>query len=212
MIDTKRHHVFICHASEDKPFVRKLYSRLVGDGIDAWLDEEKLLPGQDWQLEIDKAVKNAAVILVVLSSQSTKKAGFIQKEIKLALDVAREKPEGTIYLIPARIDECVVPDSLKNYQWVDLFDDKGYEKIKRALRTRIDLPQIENSASSEEATIANSQSAQVTVILERDIREFTPTEQASFVFGYFTYRQCQPRPDSNFAHCPRKRFTHIGIA
>ena len=36
----------------DKPTVRELYKRLVAEGIDAWLDEKKLLAGQDWELEI----------------------------------------------------------------------------------------------------------------------------------------------------------------
>ena len=39
--------VFLCHASGDKPPVRKLYKELVTEGVDAWLDQEKLLPGQD---------------------------------------------------------------------------------------------------------------------------------------------------------------------
>ena len=30
--------VFLCHAHEDKAVVRKVYKRLVGEGIDAWLD------------------------------------------------------------------------------------------------------------------------------------------------------------------------------
>jgi len=50
--------VFLCHASQDKPIVRELYRRLNAEGwIDPWLDEEKLLPGQDWDLEIEKAEK-----------------------------------------------------------------------------------------------------------------------------------------------------------
>lgn len=184
MTETKHHHhVFICHASEDKPLVRELYNRLTQDGIDAWLDEEKLLPGQDWQLEISKAVKNSEVILVVLSSQSVKKAGYVQKEIKLALDVSREKPEGTIYLIPARLDDCAVPDSLKNYHWVNLFDNKGYERLKQALDAKIGLPQIEKPTRSIKSTVANFKNTQVTVILERDVIEFTPAEQASFKFA-----------------------------
>ena len=48
--------VFLCHASGDKPAVRNLYHRLRADGIDPWLDEENLLAGHDWQLEIPKAV------------------------------------------------------------------------------------------------------------------------------------------------------------
>ena len=47
--------VFLCHASGDKPQVRALYKQLVVEGVDAWLDKEKLLPGQDWRVEIPRA-------------------------------------------------------------------------------------------------------------------------------------------------------------
>ncbi len=57
--------VFLCHAHADRDPVRGLYTRLTKDGVDAWLDKEKLLPGQgfdrlnlpDWELEIRKAVR-----------------------------------------------------------------------------------------------------------------------------------------------------------
>jgi hypothetical protein len=41
--------------------VRGLYSRLTQDGVDAWLDKAKLLPGQDWELEIRKAVRESII-------------------------------------------------------------------------------------------------------------------------------------------------------
>ena len=44
--------VFLCHAHADRDPVRGLYTRLTQDGVDAWLDKEKLLPGQNWELEI----------------------------------------------------------------------------------------------------------------------------------------------------------------
>ena len=43
----RRLKVFLCHASGDKPAVRELCHRLRAAGFDPWLDEEKLLPGQD---------------------------------------------------------------------------------------------------------------------------------------------------------------------
>ena len=45
MPDSKQLRVFLCHASEDQEFVRKVYKRLKDDGIDPWLDKENLLPG-----------------------------------------------------------------------------------------------------------------------------------------------------------------------
>lgn len=128
--------VFLCHSSGDKLAVIELYKRLVEDGIDAWLDKEKLIPGQDWQVEISKAVKNSDIILVCLSSQSVTKEGFVQKEIKFALDVADEKPEGIIFIIPVRLENCDVPERISKLHWVDLFSDDGYERLLKALQIR----------------------------------------------------------------------------
>jgi uncharacterized protein YegP (UPF0339 family) len=128
--------VFLCHSSGDKPAAQHLYNRLHADGVDPWLDVEKLLPGQDWELEIRKAVKNSDIIIICLSEHSINKKGFVQKEIKFALDVADEQPEGTIFLIPLRLEQCVVPDRLRSKHWVDYFQSDGYERLIHALRTR----------------------------------------------------------------------------
>ena len=40
--------VFLCHSSNDKPAIRKIYQKLLVDGFKPWLNEEDLLPGQDW--------------------------------------------------------------------------------------------------------------------------------------------------------------------
>jgi hypothetical protein len=139
MKDSKRPlRVFLCHASSDKPAVKKLYERLVKDGIDAWLDKEKLIPGQNWQLEIPKAVINSDVVIVCLSPQSITKEGFVQKEIKFALDSADEKPDGTIFIIPARLENCDVPERINKFQWVDLFSDDGYDWLLKAMQIRAD--------------------------------------------------------------------------
>ena len=107
MTSNRKLRVFLCHASQDKPIVRELYQRLLAEGwIDPWLDEEKLLPGQDWDLEIYKATRDADSIIICLSSTSVAKEGYVNKEIRRALDIAGEKPEGAIYVIPLRLDNC----------------------------------------------------------------------------------------------------------
>ena len=130
--------VFLCHASGDKPAVRDLYKRLLAEGVDAWLDQEKLLPGQNWRVEIPRAVREADVVVICLSNKSITKEGYIQKEIKFALDSADEKPEGTIFLIPARLEECAVPEQLGHWQWVDLFEENGFVRLLRSLKLRAD--------------------------------------------------------------------------
>ena len=81
-------------------------------------------------------MRDSHVVIVCLSCGSVTKAGYVQKEIKFALDVADEQPEGAIFLIPARLEECQVPDRLSRWQWVNLFEERGYERLMRALRAR----------------------------------------------------------------------------
>jgi hypothetical protein len=128
--------------------VQKIYSRLIAAGVDAWLDKVSLLPGQDWKLEIRKAVRRSDVVLVCLSKESVNRAGFLQKEIKDALDVADEQPEGAIFIIPVKLQECDVPERLCQWQWVNLFEAGGFEKLTRSLQARADALGLRLSSTS----------------------------------------------------------------
>lgn len=130
--------VFLCHASQDKPKVRELYKRLKSEGwVEPWLDEENLLPGQDFDLEIYRATRDADAIIICLSKVSVAKEGYVQKEVRRALDIAEEKPEGTIYIIPLRFDDCDPSFiRLKQLHWIDHFADNASEKLIKALRVR----------------------------------------------------------------------------
>jgi hypothetical protein len=135
--------VFLCHASVDKPKVRELYRYLRRRGVNPWFDEEHLIGGQDWQVEIPKALATSDAIIICLTKNSVDKEGYIQKEIKFALDKALEMPEGRIFLIPVKFEECEVPFTLSRYQWVDLTIEAGYSKMMKALKFR--ASQLERS-------------------------------------------------------------------
>jgi hypothetical protein len=131
----RRLKVFLCHAHSDEEAVHDLFRYLRREGVDAWLDKEKLLPGSDWEREIRKAVRESDVVVVCLS-QDFNKAGFRQKEVRLALDAAMYQVEGEVFIIPGRLEVCDVPESLSKWQWVNLFEDGGRQKLIYALRAR----------------------------------------------------------------------------
>jgi hypothetical protein len=133
MPDRSTKQVFLCHSSADKKAVRDLYHRLKQHGRQPWLDEEDILPGKPWEDEIREAVRSSAVVVVCISRAAINTAGFFHKEIRFALDVADEKPEGTTYVIPARLDNCDVPSRLTKWHWVDLFEPHGFDRLLRAL-------------------------------------------------------------------------------
>ncbi len=128
--------VFLCHASRDKSMARKLYLVLKNKNLDPWLDEENLLAGQEWRAEIYQAIKDSDAVIVLLSSRSTTKAGFVQREIGFALDILAEKPEGTIFLVPVRLGDCTVPHRLEHLHYIDLFSNDGERRLLEALSAR----------------------------------------------------------------------------
>ena len=134
---------FLCHASQDKPAVRDLYQRLLTENwIDPWLDEEKLLPGQDWNLEIENAVETSDAVIVCVSNVSVAKEGYVQKELRQVLDIALEKLQGSIFVIPVRLDDCSLPRQIRDRQALDFFPDDrrdaAFKKLVASLNIRKD--------------------------------------------------------------------------
>ena len=155
-MSVKGDRIFLAHASEDKNEVRELYRRLEAVGFHPWLDEIDLQPGQNWQIEIPKAIRESNTFIACLSNQSVLKDGYVQKEFRLALSSYAEKPAGTIFLIPIRLDECHVPDlqipelgvSLRHIQWLDYWKPDGFQRLIRAIQ-RCEFP----SSSEQSITL-----------------------------------------------------------
>jgi hypothetical protein len=132
--------VFLSYASEDYRRVRALYQRLKHEGwIEPWLDKEELLPGSDWWPAIQSAVKTRDAIVVCVSSAAVHKKGFIQREIRFALRVADEQPEGATYIVPVKFDDCRLPDRLSRWHYAELFKPGQYANLLKSLEGRAKL-------------------------------------------------------------------------
>jgi hypothetical protein len=99
---SKQPKVFISYAREDVGPARRLFNSLTEAGAEPWLDVENLLPGQHWELEIEKAIKQTDFVIALLSSKSMRKRGFMQQELRSALSTLDEIPEGDVFLKEAR--------------------------------------------------------------------------------------------------------------
>ena len=127
--------VFISYARQDYESAIILYNDIKNVGLNPWLDKEDLLPGQSWDLEIRKAIKKSKYFIALFSSTSVQKRGYIQKEFKRALDILDEFPEGEIFAIPARLDDCDIPyERFRSIERVDLFPT-WEDGMKRLLLT-----------------------------------------------------------------------------
>jgi hypothetical protein len=128
--------VFLNYASEDSKRVTQLYDKLLEAGFTPWMDKRNIVAGQHWQKAIKKAIRDSDFVLICISTTSVRKRGYVQSEIKDVLEIRRGKLESDIYPIPVRLDDCEIPESLQDLQWVDLFNSEGdgLEQIFKALR------------------------------------------------------------------------------
>lgn len=128
--------IFLSHAPADAAIASRLYDRLRTDGFRPWMKDKDLIPGTLWRFEVKKAVESSEAVIVCVSSALITGIGFMHKETKYALDVADEKPEGTIFVIPLRLDDSKVPERLSHLSPVNYFEEDGYARLVQSLNTR----------------------------------------------------------------------------
>jgi hypothetical protein len=116
---------FVSHASEDKDrFVLGFGERLRADGVDAWVDQWEMSPGDSLIRRIfDEGIAAADVFIVVLSAHSIDKP-WVREELDAG--VVR-KIEGDCRLIPVVLDNVAVPTVLKATVWQTINDTTSYD-------------------------------------------------------------------------------------
>jgi hypothetical protein len=136
--------VFLSHASEDKErFVLDFARQLRASGVDVWLDQWEMKPGDSLVDKIfEEGLKDARAVIIVLSSISVQKP-WVREELNAS--VVNRISRGT-KLIPVVIDECDVPESLRSTVWqkVDSLDDysQSLQRILSAIFDVSDKPAI----------------------------------------------------------------------
>lgn len=125
--DKNLNKVFISYASEDYNSAKKIYDFLSCTNYEPWLDKEKLLPGQDWDLEIKENLSTADFIIFLISTTSLSKRGYIQKEYKLARSLMEYKLNNDIYIVPVTLEDKLTDINFKHIQHI-FIDDVYFEK------------------------------------------------------------------------------------
>jgi hypothetical protein len=92
--DRVRPLVFISYAREDNAPAERLYDALKLRGAVPWIDSRDLVAGENWKRAITLEIRRADYFIALLSSRSVNKRGYVQKELREALAILDEVPEG----------------------------------------------------------------------------------------------------------------------
>jgi len=115
---------FISYARQDSKAAQQLAQDLRNAGVGVWIDVEQIRPGERWRTAVSAAIEHCQYFIAVLSSRSVTHRGYVQAELRDALDLLRQVPESETFLIPVRLDDAeIVNRDLRELNWVDLFPD-----------------------------------------------------------------------------------------
>jgi hypothetical protein len=115
--------VFISYSRADQEFVLKLAQDMRQRGVDLFLDQLDIKPGERWDDRLQAALHECSYLLVVLSPTSVKSQN-VKDEIGFAID------EGDT-VIPILYQPTTVPLRLRRFEWVDFQGD--YEQALKKL-------------------------------------------------------------------------------
>lgn len=175
--------IFLSYASPDCERVREYYAALVADGLDPWFDKEKLVAGQNWEFEIKRALARADIIVVFLSDNSIDRRGYVQKEMRIALDQAQSKLYDDIYVIPVMLDEVQIPPQLAAIQVVMAASEDPYKQLSTAIDAQLKRLGLEN------AKLQGDPKLRWTMTWYRDLWEGLPGYETSYQLPRFTSEQ-----------------------
>lgn len=130
-MNSEKPKIFLSYAHIDLGFAKKIDSDLKRYGLDIWFDKESLLPGQDWEKKIKKAIRESDYFIALLSEKCLSKRGFVHSELKFSFEIVEKYfPSDTgIFIIPVRLDNCKPSDAyerLGRLHWIDVFPESEY--------------------------------------------------------------------------------------
>jgi cold shock CspA family protein len=131
--DPRARNIFISYASEDKKFVLRLVSDLNRAGIDVWVDECQIMPGDSIVEKINGAMETNRYFVPVLSKAFMSKP-WPMRELNSA--IMKQAKGNEKYIIPIRIENCDLPHLISDLCFAD-FASSDYSQALNKLLTSI---------------------------------------------------------------------------
>lgn len=131
-------HLFISYATEDGELAEWLALRLTAEGYRVWCDRLKLLGGESYPRDIDRAIKTQTFRMVALISSSSRSKANPRKERTLGYNIGRQRRVD--FVIPLLVDK-MRPDELgwmdSDLTYIPFYDSwaQGLSQLVKKLRS-----------------------------------------------------------------------------
>ncbi len=143
MVRQRGDHVFISYSSENKAAAQELVEFLEEFGVSVWYDAFSLVPGEDWQAEIERAITSSRAIIVCVGGDGIR-AGM-QRELAMMLSQAHNASKPLIVVLLPGADASALPSDFTEFQYLDLREGIGDSRSLVRLLSAVESAQEEGS-------------------------------------------------------------------
>ncbi|TMI62701.1 MAG: toll/interleukin-1 receptor domain-containing protein [Bacteroidetes bacterium] len=125
---TQNKKVFISYKREEAELAMRLTKELSNDNIHTWIDLINIKPGSHWDNEIEAALREIDILLVILTPASVSSPN-VMNEISYALRLKKK-------VIPLLMEHCEIPLQLSRIQYVDFINSykNGIEQLGSTIK------------------------------------------------------------------------------
>ena len=128
----KEYDIFLCHNSEDKPFVKRIGLDLIQRGILPWIDEWEISGGDRWQNVLEKQINDIPSVAILVGHgfggwQMLEMQEFINQSVDRGCKIIP-------VLLPSYNEQEKFPFFLNMNQVVDFRKDDYHQELKLLIR------------------------------------------------------------------------------
>lgn len=139
--------VFLSYAREDSELAEKIFLGLEQRELKIWKDDKILRVGDIFDAKIRQAIQDSDFAIVLLSSKSVSKIGYVQNEFRQILEASKYRPSAIPFLLPIKLDNCKVPFEFSHINWIEFGSDEEafLDRLNDDIKTHFQiLSQVKN--------------------------------------------------------------------
>jgi hypothetical protein len=105
--------VFLSYSSSDESWVRRFAEALSASGVSAWFDAHAIRAGDRWQDEVEKALRQSRVLIMVLTPESVQRPWTF-----FELGAALADHKRIVPVLSEGVDVADIPALVRQFQFV----------------------------------------------------------------------------------------------
>ena len=161
-----REALFISHANpEDNAFARWLGAKLAAMGYEVWADVMRLHGGADWSRELEQALRNRAIKLLVACTPFSMDRQGVRNEIEIGAALARELNDHE-FIVPLRLAPYEPHFRIAQAQYID-FSNSWAEGLAELVELLVNVHKIPRRPGQPMDQWMAAQSAGATRLVEK---------------------------------------------